>query len=301
MKKKLIIIITSLVCYTAASSQSSHELAFYGGTGLSALSYTTAVGKTSADFGGQFGVNYNWYFSGNLGIGTGLGLSFYNAQASFARLASKYDTQDMDNVNFEFRSELSGYQEKQNATFLEIPVLLRYRTKGERQFCAAAGAKIGIPLSFGYKTEGAQLAATGFYAYDNVEFGLPEHGDKFNHVGFGSTPPLTTAVMNESIDANIAFILSAEVGINWVYSKTFSLYTGVYLDYGLNDIVSPDKVDALVAYNATNPQNHATNSMLTSRYTTQSGQVKTLVDKVSTLAIGIKLSFVFDVGKKAAQ
>jgi hypothetical protein len=297
--KKIMILLTALLCTATASSQNAHELAFYGGTGLSALSYTPSYGKTSMDIGGQFGLNYHLYFTPQWGIGTGLGLSFYNAHYSSGALTSRYTARDRDNVAFEFCGEFTRYDEQQNATLLEIPVMARFRTTGTRQVYAAAGIKIALPLSAKYSTHDQSVATTGFYARDNIVFGKPEDGESFTHMGFSSSPPFTVDAVNEKLDLPVVLMLSAEVGVNWVYNKTFSFYTGAYIDYGVNNLRG-DKTNALLEYNAQAPQDYTVNSVLTAQYT-KDNRPQSFVDKVSTVSLGIKIAFVFDISKKTGQ
>jgi hypothetical protein len=307
--KKIILLSIALLSYAAANSQTTHQLAFYGGAGLSALTYTPAKGKASLDVGGQFGVHYYLYLSPHWGIGSGLGLTFYNAHFSARSFTDHYAAQDMDRKNFEFRMEMTSYDkmtgraertsydEQQHATFLEIPIMARFRTTGAPQICAAAGLKIGLPLQFGYQTDKRQAATTGFYAYEDYVYGKPEDGTAFTYMGFSSSPPYTLDATDGKLDATISWIAAAEVGINWVYSPQFIFYTGLYADYGLNNPVSADPTDAVVEYNAPDPQHYKINSILTSKYATENGR-KAFVDKVSTLSLGLKIAFVFDVSKK---
>ncbi|MDR2362782.1 MAG: outer membrane beta-barrel protein [Prevotellaceae bacterium] len=295
--KKIILLVIALLGYITASSQTTHELAFFGGTGLSALTYTPTKGKASMEIGGQFGVHYYLYLTPHWGIGSGLGLTFYNAHFSAGSFTDHYDTQDMDRKNFEFRMEMTRYDERQRATFLEIPIMARFRTTGARQICAAAGVKIGIPLQFGYQTDKLNAATSGFYAYDNVVFGKPEDGTAFTYMGFSSSPPYTLDATDGKLNATVSWILAAEAGVNWVYSPQFMFYTGLYIDYGLNSLIEDDPTAAMVEYNAASPQNYIINSVLTSKYATENGR-KAFIDKVSTLSLGLKIAFVFDISKK---
>ncbi|MDR0667697.1 MAG: outer membrane beta-barrel protein [Prevotellaceae bacterium] len=300
MKKIILLLVIALLGYSAANSQSTHQLAFYGGTGLSALSYTPVKGTASLDIGGQFGVHYYLYFSPHWGVGTGLGLAFYNAHFSTGSFTDHYAMQDVDGKNFEFRIAMNRYDEKQQATFLEIPVMARFRTTGTRQFSAAAGVKIGLPLQFDYKTEKLNAATTGFYARENYVYGKPEDGTAFTHMGFSSSPPITLAATNGELKPAITWALAAEAGMNLVYNENFMFYAGLYIDYGLNNLIDDETTAAVVEYNAANPQEYKINSVLTSKYATDNGR-KAFVDKISTISIGLKIAFVFGIGTKGGQ
>ena len=69
-----------------------------------------------------------------------------------------------------------------------------------------------------------------------------------------------------------------------------SLYMGLFLDYGLNDIKPDASRERLIDYNAQNPTDFVFGSLLSSRRDINALQE---TDEVRTLAFGLKLQYAF--------
>ena len=288
MKKITVISILSLLVSGGLFAQHDHEFSVYSGGGLSALKYKVTLGDQNLGFGGHLGLGYHFFFSPNWGLGTGAELGFYNTKFNLDNLMIRYMTTDMQNVSFEFRSTANNYQEKQHAMMLQIPLMLQYQTNkpDKRQFFAAAGAKAGIPLKGKYRAT-ADLVNSGYYAHENALYDTQEF------MGFGK---FAGRKDNGVLDFKTAFFLSAEAGIKWMLNDKWSLYTGVYVDYGLNNIVETGhapSLPAIVAYNRTNPTDFSINSIVKSQYTQSNNVPQTFTDKITPIAAGIKLRLAF--------
>jgi outer membrane protein OmpA-like peptidoglycan-associated protein len=96
-----------------------------------------------------------------------------------------------------------------------------------------------------------------------------------------------------------AFFASVETGVKWKLNEVLSLYTGVYADYGLNDMRKSGN-EPLVAYNNADPRDFKVNGVLYSQYA-QNGTPQSFTDKVTPLAAGVKLGLAFGTGKKAKR
>ena len=91
-----------------------------------------------------------------------------------------------------------------------------------------------------------------------------------------------------------AFMFALESGIKWRVNKENTLYTGLYLDYGLNSISKKNEGVSFIGYNTAFPQNFSVNSILTSQYM-QNGESKDFVSgKVVPIALGIKIRWAFE-------
>ncbi len=264
-------------------SQSKHEFSLWGSGGLSTRKYDVSVGDVKQKFGGSVGIGYNYFLVEQVGIGTGLEFSFYNTRAEFGGIYNIYQTKDYENNNFEFRSKVDNYSENQNALFLNIPLTVQYQTKGHHKFYASTGFKIGIPLSAKYKISGTTIKNSGYYPYENVEYTT----QKF--MGFGT---FENKNIKEDIKLKVSYIFSLETGMKWNLKNNFSLYTGAYFDYGLNNINKNEDVENIVTYNAADPQNFIVNSVLTSQYM-ENFERKTFTNKVHLMAIGLKVKLAF--------
>lgn len=288
-------IILSTACGLLLSSmvvnaQSRHELSVLGGGGLSTLNYKSTVGSEKLGFGGHAGIGYTFFFNENWGIGTGAECTFYNSifEGDFH---STYPTVDKFGENFEYTATLNDYREKQRSMFINIPLMVQFQTNNKHKFYAALGGKLGIPVSTKFKTNDATLHATGYYSVGDVTYGNDQ-----NHtfLGLGNFPIEKT---KGDLDLKLAFMVSAEVGMKWNFRDNVALYTGVYADYGVNNVI--DGTDKnFVEYNTQNPEEFAVNSIMNSKYTNKAGQSVEFTDKVAPLAVGLKIRVSFGLGKK---
>ena len=307
MKRQIIISIALFFFWGTIHAQYQHEFSVYSGGGLSTLNYKPAIGEQKHGLGGHFGLGYHFFFSPKWGLGTGAELAFYNARFNVNNLNMSYMTTDIEGVDFEFRSVLNNYKEKQRAMILQIPLMLQFQTNkpdSKRQFFAAAGAKAGIPLSGKYRTT-ASLNNAGYYEYENSLY------DTQTFMGFGSFP---NKKANGGLDFKTAFFASAEAGVKWKLRRDgWSLYTGAYLDYGLNNIKEKQNVASMpsfVEYNRATPAEFAVNSVMKSQYRPQGNIISSnsniaspppqaFIDKINPIAAGIKLRLSF--GKNSGR
>jgi outer membrane protein OmpA-like peptidoglycan-associated protein len=282
----LIATIAGFLSCTALKAQHKHELSVYGGGGLSTLKYDVTIGEQKNGFGGQFGLGYQFFFAKNWGLGTGAELGLYNAKFNTDNLNIRYNTTDMDGAVFEFRSRVSNYEEKQQAMLLQIPLMLQFQTGSKHRFYAALGGKAGIPVNGTYKSSEATIQNSGYYAEENYEYTTQEF------MGFGT---FTGRGANGDLKFKTAFFASAEAGVKWKLSEGLSIYTGAYIDYGLNNMYKNDAPQQFVTYNSQSPRNFAVNSVINSQYT-QNGTSQLFTDKITPIAIGIKLKLAFGKG-----
>ena len=85
--------------------------------------------------------------------------------------------------------------------------------------------------------------------------------------------------------------------MKWKLSENIAVKTGVYVDYGVNNIYKEKPGNMFVSYNSLSPEKFVCKSVMDSRYTGTDGVAIDFVDKVIPIAAGIKLSFVFDLSK----
>ncbi len=260
-----------------------HEISLLGGGGLSSLQYSPTAGKTETNLGGQFGVGYNFFFSPNWSINTGLEMSLYTGKFTAATLDESYPISKPagapKNSSFYFQSAYQNYEETQTASYLNIPLMIQYQTLGKHKFYASAGVKIGIPLSASYESTAESLTTRGYSDYTEQYYeNMPPHGfDTYQGVSSSG-----------DLDMNLAFLGAMETGMKWQLSNQISLYTGLYVDYGFNNIKSTDTNTNMVVYDEKNPTKKSYNSLFQSEF----------VDKVSPMGVGIKLKLSLGAGKK---
>ncbi|MDR2926989.1 MAG: OmpA family protein [Cytophagaceae bacterium] len=260
-----------------------HEFSIYGGGGLSTLLYKVTAGDHKNGLGGHFGLGYHFFFNPKWGLGTGVEAAFYNARF-LDDINIRYMTIDPEDTEFEFRSTVNGYDEKQRAVMLQIPLMVQYQTGKRHQFFAAAGAKLGLRLNDKYTSTNNYVQNSGYYAYENYEY------TEQTFRGFGR---FDGRKGSGGFDFGTAVLASAEAGIKWWLNDSWALYTGAYLDYGLNNIKPDYDANPFVQYNADNPSDFAVNSVITSGTAASKG--------INPLAAGIKLRLVFGKTCKKPQ
>ncbi len=289
MKKIQLLTITTILCSTLLNAQTKHEISLYGAGSLSALNYKTTIGEQKPGLGGKAGLGYHIFFNKHWGLGTGVELAFYNAKYKFNSLATSYMANDGVET-FEFRSTASNYSETQNAMMLQIPLMLQFQTGKTHQFYAAAGGKVAFPLNATYKSSGATIRNSGYYPYEDYEYTTQEFR------GFGT---FSGRAANGDMDFKTAFFVSAEAGMKWKLTEQLHLYTGVYLDYGLNNICEEtNAAQPFITYNSESPRDFAANSILTSEYS-QNGVSQHFTDKLTPIAAGLTLRLSFGLGSTA--
>lgn len=265
-----------------------HELSVGVLGGVQALKYDMSVGKSSNKMGGGIGVGYTYFFKEDMGIATGLDLAFYNADIKLADFSGSHAAYDLDlQKDFEFRYTLKNYVEKQTAFYINIPIMFHYQFASSKdvKYYLAAGTKIGLPMSGKYKSEGADLITEGYYPHDESTLYEP----KFR--GFGS---FVTKKNDNELKYKIAISLAIETGVKWKLPNAMALYTGVYLDYGLNDIKKAQKSNAsLIQYNPIYPEDHIFAGVANSSFQSESGSVASMADKINMTSCGVKLRLAF--------
>ncbi|MDR1864602.1 MAG: OmpA family protein [Bacteroidales bacterium] len=270
------------VAAAVTAQQSRHEFSVGAGGGLSTLNVKPALGKATQGFGGFFGLGYTYRLSEKWEVGTGVSAALFNSRLNASELNESYPSSD-GTEDVEYRYRLSGYSENQQAILLNIPVMLRFQTG---KLYAALGGKAGIPLSATYDSKAAGLTASGYYAASDLTLNDPPF------MGFGEFANLSG---KGDLELKSVFFASAELGLKWQLGGKTVLYTGVYVDYGLNSALKPPAANAhLIDYRASD--DYQPNSALTS-----SNAGRAMVDKLNPVAAGIKLSLAFGSSKSGAS
>lgn len=270
-----------------AQNRASHELSIYSDGGLSTFFYKPAIGTQKLGIGGEGGLMYTLLFTKNIGLNIGAGVTFYQSTFFLDELKDSYFAIDYQGNDFEFRTVLSNYEEKQKGLFVHIPLSLYFQTDGKQKFYASIGAKIAIPVSGKYVSSESQLQTSGYYIFENMEYDTQEF------IGFGN---FIQSGKSEKLTLNFSVMLSAEVGGKWALGDKTSLYTGIYFDYGLNNIRKGD-YEPMVRYAAADEQIVTLNPSWNVNCLSENQQRQAIVEKVNTMAVGLKIAFGFKLGK----
>jgi len=277
-------------------AQHKHEISMYGGGGISTLFYQVTTGEYKFGYGGHAGLGYHFFFTPKWSLGTGAEVALYNASFNVKGLYTNYMLTDLDGNDFEFRSMVNDYQERQSAMLLQIPLMLQFQTNKEdskRQFFIAVGGKYGIPMN-GLFRNTTSLTNAGYYEFENSLYDTQEF------MGFGD---YNGRKNNGSWDFEKTFFASFETGFKWKLNDNWSLYTGIYIDYGLNNIRKEQDVSTMpsfVEYNKAQPSDFSVNSIFESQHI-YSGNSQVFTDHITPMAAGIKLRLIFGKNGKRSE
>ncbi len=288
-----------------AQEQKKHEISIYGAGGWSTLYYKMDMGTQKNGFGGNAGLSYAYFFTRNWSLGIGAEFSCYNASATFPDgFNASYDVAAADsylNEDHVFGYGFDAYKEKQSAYYVNIPLMAQYQTSGKHKFYVAFGAKLGIPVKATYKIGDNQLTTSAFFPFDNTTWGGddPTNLTDYTDMGYGI---FDKSYDKKEFETKLSCMASVELGGKWRVCPIFSIYTGVYFDYGFLNIQkeSPTQPLATVASDPNNPaattlQN---NSVINSTYGSNN---QASVSKIHPASLGLKVKFAFDCGKEAGK
>lgn len=293
--KKIILSIASILIasslFAQEDEQSRSEITINLGGGLSGLQYQMeSGGKNTLGLGGSFGLGYTFFINNQFGIGTGVEANFYQSEYSNDHLTGSYEVADLQNpseylqLKYDYQN---AYKEKQSALFVQVPLMFQFQTAGYHKFYVAAGGRVGFPINTKFDTDPSSLTVSGLYSHEQVEYkDLPNHG----FTSYNS--PQTEG----KLSLKTAYMASLELGMKWAISDNFKLYTGLYGDYGLNDIQQTKNAGTATYqqdYKGTDPNGFLSfNNSITST---------SAVKKIIPMTAGLKLRFTFGLGEKVGS
>jgi outer membrane protein OmpA-like peptidoglycan-associated protein len=305
------------------SRRSVRELSVFFGEGLSGLYYDINGGGTSKmNAGLNFGLAYSYFMHENVSILLGVGLSFYNTTAVLPTMYSFIGSANVLNDNLYIERYMSGYTEQQSVMTLNIPLMFSYVS--DYKFYIRGGVQLGIPLRSVYTATNANIMQGYRFMLPSTNLstliydGFETPNVKVKAGNFRMAPKVT-----DYIKTNISIILSIEAGIRLMIHPKHTLYTGVFFDYGVNNMIvnrdmifirgEPKDISDNLNTELINPsvkENFMTNSLLNSRQpetrksideakskTTGNGVMpnSSFVDNTHLMAVGIKLTYSFSV------
>ena len=307
--KKIILAITIglfTISAFAQKQQNRHEFSVWGGGGISSLQYDAYIGGIEGNHkvgtGGIVGLGYDYFFNYNWSLGTGVEFSALAGKTEFGLVNDKFirpmDKWGGGNQLILFDTQGNDFYERQRAYYINIPVMARFQFdlfKGHK-FYAAAGPKIGIPVDGMYRSKG-ELRTTG-YLWQNNEISTEHRYENMPEHGFGNYKNNYKG----DLDFKVNIMASVEAGIKWRFkeNKKWHLYTGLFADFGLNDVVkgnSDAKIDGKEFYTF-NPetQDYTVNSLFYSaKGDGTSSPSEFMASRVNTFAFGAKARVSFGI------
>lgn len=285
MKKTFLSILILATATLTAIAQNKSEVSLSFGVGLSSLNYDfEQSGDVKSKIAPSFAIGYTYKLNTNWGVVSGLEFATYKAEVSSQEVKAQYAEQDNYNDNFEWRLSLQGIKEKQKGSYLNIPIMAQFMPGSGDKFYANLGFKIGLPLKGKYESSYTKLIAKGYY---------PDIDAEYTDIDFRGFGEFSGNSSKGDIDFKVAFIASAEVGMKWRLTNSLNLYTGGYIDYGLNNIVK--NYGQIIDYDKNNPiAIIEQNSLIASNHITGE-DTKPFVDKVVPFSLGMKIKLGFSL------
>jgi len=278
-------------CY--AQYQEKNEVSFFVGGGYSTLYYylsNVPGGKLTPGYGGATGLGYTFFFNNTIGIGTGAEIAMYNSKFGIGEFSDKYPSFDGEE-NFEFRYTVNGYTERQSLFAIQIPLFLQFQFpfplfSEEHLAYIALGGRIGFPLHSTYRSSADSYTTSAYYPqYDApLEAPLSQGLGVFNNRTYKDELQIS--------NDNHLSMLSAEIGMKWMISNNYSLYTGIYFDYSIYDIYKNRQTDAFLKYLDNDPVALPNRSILYSSYYSDNFR-NAFVGRVFPHALGLKIRLAF--------
>lgn len=280
MIKKIIITIFCLLSAIMVRSQDKHEILVSASGGLSTINYSSRIGQSKNKMGSTIGIGYNYRITNSWSIGSGIEMLFAGSEYSVENLSDSYAANDRED-DFIFHTTVKEYIESQNISYLNVPFVVMFQlpVDSKNSFFASAGFKFGVPVV--QRTEvNALFNNYGYYPkWEN-----PIKDDPY-FMGFGD---FETVDKKGNIELNILYSLSVEGGMKWFLGDDLNLYSGIYCDYGLNNIqkVSDKRI---IQYNNIEPSDYIHNSVINSSFTSNENHTQRFVDMIRVISVGLRL------------
>ncbi len=273
------------------ASQKGSYLQVGGGIGVSELHYGLTGGTIAPKFPSfTANVGYAYYFLPYMGIGIGVGVSNYGTTATFTEPQVWTNLTDEFGDEYEHRTEIVAWQEKQLAYLLEVPVALRFKENFGRRvgLFAHVGAKFAMPVYATRQLTDATVAHTGYYPFWNLT--LHDLPNRFETETFDGKKHEIKQF------AKYYAIVFAEIGANISLSQRVDLLLGVYANCGTFNLDATKEADKK-GLGFANEQNGYGSFM-----PTYEGLLATKnAGSVLPWSVGVKAEFNFFVGKTEAQ
>lgn len=251
MKRIMIALAAVTLAFTSNAQQSGYDnyAGLNLGVGLNTMTFSPNRGDQSLGLGFDAGLHYAHFFNEHFGLGFGVHYTLANAYATYNFVESTPGLTHADNpnVNYTLNTTFNNWEEKASVGLLGIPVEAFYRSVLNEKwtFIGGLGLQFDLPLCGSYSGSDGDFRTSGtFPALGNyVVENTPEHG---------------FSTYNEISDADIdnlglSVSVIADLGMRMALSNNWGLYFGVYCGYGLTNMLSEEKADALLVVNTTDP------------------------------------------------
>lgn len=232
MKNRKIVLGLGLLLSVLLQAQYSEQyLHLNVGGGMHELSYKTANGTQKSAAGFTLNTAYSYFFAPNWGLQTGIGIQSFGASSTMNFTTEMPDT-DSEGDTYQLMTYYRNWQESQRAFMLNIPlaVQFRYPINEKIKMLASVGANISMPISAIFKTNGGEIQTAGNYPQWHLELtDIPAEGFT-----------TTTQQYSGKLSLKTVYMGNIDVGMLYKMSEKMDLYVGTYLNYGLNNTLTPN-------------------------------------------------------------
>lgn len=228
MNRKATGILLGLCVSAAVNAQYARnqiELQVNGGVHSLLYDAHSSAFKNQASLGGGTSFNYRHFLNDNLGFGTGLGIAFYNTYGKISSYDEKIDLSDTK--GYIIANHFQSWEEKQKYAHLEIPIGAYYRNNitYSVDFLAGFGVKVNIPVRHTYELTEGSLSRSTYFVESNET--IPDDDIDKSLLDFEGD--MSTKKVNCS--------LFLDFGLTKWFSSKLGVYGGLYVNYGLTDII----------------------------------------------------------------
>ncbi len=283
---KLILLGLSLLCIMPLMSRNdynSNEVSLFGGVGYNTLLYSVESGQTTSYIGGNVGLGYLYLFNENWGLQTGVEAAYYNStlmMPNFTCVTQGLD--DSEGHPFDLYTTVNGYKEAQKMWIMSIPIMAVYQVGRYNKFFAMAGVKVGLPMG-NYNSSGTFVNKGYFPEKDNWAIDQA-------FMGFGSYEDVKNS---GKIEYNVCLQVAIEAGVKWYTGTNWSIYSGIYGEYGVNNLVSQKDKKNFIAYDVLKDTKFTNGSSFTTEYMNTNGKLTKFTEQIHPLAVGVKIRVSF--------
>ncbi len=207
------------------------------GAGISDLGYSFSGGQKTPLFAAKIAVEYAYFFTPKIGVGTGLSFSHFGSAAFLNRPLSFDGMVDYQGETFNHIIRFDHFRERQNMLLLEIPIAFHYKHKPyDKGYYLQAALKFGFPVSATYTVHDATVDNSVYYPLWNLEMhNLP---DRFETVQLTQTDRIPDLFP-------LAAAAYFEAGGLWQMSRKVDLRVGGFVDFCMNNLFRLRNADRL--------------------------------------------------------
>ena len=290
MKKLLMATALAAGCLTGAQAQ-EFTLGVGGQVQLSTLDAVGVAVSSDLGQGGGAGilVDLGLQFNDHWSLHTGVGYSLFQSRMELGDIRGSEDTVDGEGENFTFNYDLDSYTERQEFGVVSIPLHLQYEGSGSTRFFVRGGASYNIITGATQQGSVGRLETNGFFPRFNGTLTAPAFA------GFGTYENLEFGERDLDLDSSIN--LSLETGVKQMLQSGSSIYVGLFIEHGLNDVSGDDQGGSFLSYNAANPTAFINNGVFDSNVQGN----RPAVDEARLFYAGVRLRYQWGSGSSDAS